>query len=123
MRDGHPTLEQHVSAAIVAAEQVYQEPRWRAWATDWLSGADRSVDSARAAMAVANVEIEAAMGSLSTPPSAVAAAAARLASQLAVGISTAAELRRTGQTDLAHTFEDMTATMAEIACRVSLRAT
>jgi hypothetical protein len=121
MADERPTLEQHVSAAIVAAEQVYKNPHWREWAAGWLNGTDRGLDPTRAAMAIANAELEAA-GPFNILGQAVSAAAARTACQLVIGMTTVATLRAAGQHDLADAVEDMTKTMAELACRVSLHA-
>lgn len=38
-----------VHAAIVCAWEVCDEPKWRSWATRWLSGEDRSAESAERA--------------------------------------------------------------------------
>jgi hypothetical protein len=43
------TIEQHVMAAISAAIQVYRDPEFENWARGWLSGLDRTFDSAEAA--------------------------------------------------------------------------
>jgi len=43
------TTEQRVKFAILCALQVYREPGYVAWAESWLSGADRSLESAQAA--------------------------------------------------------------------------
>jgi len=47
------TLEQRIEIAIRCALAVYPEPNFAAWAADWLSGQDRSVESAAAAKALA----------------------------------------------------------------------
>ncbi len=40
------TTEQHVRFGILCARQVYTEPAWGRWSDLWLSGADRSQESA-----------------------------------------------------------------------------
>ena len=47
------SLEQRIEIAIRCALAVYPEPNFAAWAEDWLSGQDRSVESAAAAKALA----------------------------------------------------------------------
>ena len=48
-----PTLPQRVTFGILAALEVYREPRFLEWTEKWLSGQDRSRASARAAGAAA----------------------------------------------------------------------
>ena len=43
------TTEQRVRFAIMCAMEVCEEPGWREWAENWLSGANRSREAARAA--------------------------------------------------------------------------
>ena len=43
------TTEQRVAFAILCAKEVYKDPEWSAWANEWLSGKDRTRESARAA--------------------------------------------------------------------------
>lgn len=43
------TNEELIVAAIEAASEVYDEPRWLSWAENWSSGRRRTFDSAQAA--------------------------------------------------------------------------
>jgi len=46
-----PSTEQRVRFALLCALAVYKDPEFEHWANAWLSGVDRSLDSARAAEA------------------------------------------------------------------------
>ena len=41
------TTEQHVRFGILAAKEVCNDPKWNEWADNWLSGKDRSKESAQ----------------------------------------------------------------------------
>lgn len=47
-KDG-ATVERYVTAAIIGAREGYRDPKWLFWADNWLSGRDRSYESARLA--------------------------------------------------------------------------
>jgi len=86
------TTEQCVRYGILCAMEVYNDPRWVAWAEGWLSGKDRSAAAAAAATAWA-----AAAAAAETLPWAVAAvraveAAAEMAER-AEGLSANSRVR------------------------------
>ena len=49
-----PTHEQRIKFGILCAMQVCKDKKWRQWAEDWLSGKDRSSESAYAASRTAS---------------------------------------------------------------------
>lgn len=57
------TLDHRVEIAILCAKQVYSNPKWNKWADKWLSGKDRSSDSATAAAWLASREVSRAAAS------------------------------------------------------------
>jgi hypothetical protein len=42
-------VENFITAAIISARETYREPRWLFWADNWISGRDRSYESAQLA--------------------------------------------------------------------------
>jgi hypothetical protein len=83
------TTEQRVEIAIRAAKVVYKEQVWNEWADNWLSGADRSEDAARATRAAAWA-VEAAAGAAAEAAAGDAAWATARAARAAAGAARAA---------------------------------
>jgi len=54
------TIGQKVAFAVAAVREIYHDQDFIKWADDWLSGKDRSIDSARACRESTEKEIEAA---------------------------------------------------------------
>ena len=77
------TIEQRVTIAIRCALMVYQEATFTQWATSWLSGKDRSRESAWAAADAAEAAVAAAARTASAAAWAAVAAAARTAAAAA----------------------------------------
>jgi len=48
------TKEQRVAFAILCAKEACKDPEWTVWANNWLRGADRNSDTARAAARAAH---------------------------------------------------------------------
>lgn len=70
------TMEQRIKWGILAVEEVYHAKKWNKWAEDWLSGKDRTEDSARAAYAAASDSARAACAAAHAAGAAYAAYAA-----------------------------------------------
>ena len=45
------SIEKRIKIAILCAKQIHKGPKWNKWADNWLSGKDRSQESAAAAYA------------------------------------------------------------------------
>ena len=58
------TLEQRIKYGILCAMEVTTDEAWKLWATKWLSGEDRTVESARKAVEAAGARagVQAALG-------------------------------------------------------------
>ena len=81
------TLIQKVALSILVSKQVYKGRKWNKWANDWLSGKDRSYNSAVAAYAEAAA---AAKGYIDIKKSSIAAYAAAYAATAATAYADAA---------------------------------
>ena len=92
-----PTTEQCIKFAIYCALEVCKDEKFVQWATNWLNGTDRSIESARAAAYAAYAAWDAAWDARAAAARA-AAAAAWAANDAAWDAATAA---RAGTLDLA----------------------
>ena len=80
------TTEQKVKFAILCAKEVYKDEVWNTWADKWLSGEDRTVKAAGAAV----VAVDAAARAAAVAAAVAADAAARAAARAAVAAAEAA---------------------------------
>ena len=84
------SLEQRIKIAIHCSLKVYKEPKYIAWAKNWLNGKDRDIASASAAASAAYAASASAVSDASASYAASAASAASAAAYAAYAVSNAA---------------------------------